>query len=132
MQTNAGLTLKETPAPQMPPDTGSSRETNNSIKFPACGSCSGEAVSMEHLPAAPLCVRWENQSHRFFLWDAQLLSTVLPNPLGSWAAFPRINDKEPGTETRCTLESSWWLKVWATGWFSKHLANELPAGSGED
>lgn len=38
---------------------------------------------MEHLPAAPLCLLWENHSHRFFfLWDAQLLSTVLPNPLG--------------------------------------------------
>lgn len=37
---------------------------------------------MEHLPAAPLCLRRENHSHGFFLWDAQLLSTVLPNPLG--------------------------------------------------
>lgn len=80
METNAGLTLKEnsTPAPQMPPDTGNSWETNNSIKFPACSG----AVSMEHLPAAPLCLHCQNQRHRFFLWDAQLLSTVLPKPLG--------------------------------------------------
>lgn len=87
METNTGLTIKErfagsgsTPVPQMPTDTGTgcTGKTNSSIKFNACVNGSGEAVSMEHLPAPPLCLYQKNQSHRvFFLWDAQLRLTVL-------------------------------------------------------
>lgn len=104
------------------------RETSSSIKLPA-----GRRLRKGRLHGAPaccssLCAPGES--------EPQVLAVGCPapeNPWGcSWAAFPGVNDKERGTGTRCALESSWWLKVWATGWFSKHLANELPAASVED
>lgn len=54
-----------TPVSQMLPDTGTgcTWEANSSIKFNACVDRSGEAVSMEHLPAPPLCLYQKNQSH---------------------------------------------------------------------
>lgn len=87
MEANTGLTIKDrfvgsgaTPVPQLPSDTGTgcTLKTNSSITFSACVSYSGEAVSMEHLSAPPLCLHWKNKSSACFFFSGRPNSNLLP------------------------------------------------------
>lgn len=115
MEANTGLTIKDrfvgsdaTPVPQLPSDTGTgcTLKTNSSITFSACVSCSGEAVSMEHLSAPPLCLHWKNKSSACFFPVGYPTPTYCPAVKIRWRCICGINDNKPAPELRCAAESS--------------------------
>ena len=77
-----------------------------------------------------------------FMAGSKISDYLIPRPSGSYfmytmgmniqslaqsvrLAYVENNDKEPGKENACPIDSAYWSSWWSLGWFKRHLLKKL-------